>query len=87
MEVNWTQSTSSVGVLKIEWKDRRTRSVIDSLSIFPEDNCTYSKVDTGRPNDRVYYLQYGNASERRFFFWMQDKEEGNLDEENCVKMR
>jgi 26S proteasome regulatory subunit N13 len=86
MEVNWTQSTSSVGVLKIEWKDRRTRSVIDSLSIFPEDNCTYSKVDTGRPNDRVYYLQYGNASERRFFFWMQDKEEGNLDEDNCVKI-
>lgn len=86
IEVNWTQSTSSVGVLKIEWKDRRTRSVIDSLSIFPEDNCTYSKVDTGRPNDRVYYLQYGNASDRRFFFWMQDKEEGNLDEENCVKI-
>jgi hypothetical protein len=86
LEVNWTQSTSSVGVLKIEWKDRRTRSVIDSLSIFPEDNCTYSKVDTGIPNDRVYYLQYGNASDRRFFFWMQDKEEGNLDEENCVKI-
>lgn len=84
--MNWTQSTSSNGVLKIEWKDRRTRSVIDSLTIFPEDNCTYSKVDTGRPNDRVYYLKYGNTSDRRFFFWMQEKEEGNLDEENSIKI-
>lgn len=61
---------------------------MDSLTIFPEDDCTYSKVDTGpgRENDRVYLLQYGNASERRFFFWMQEKEEGNQDEEFCNKI-
>mmetsp|Transcript_10796 Transcript_10796/g.13661 ORF Transcript_10796/g.13661 Transcript_10796/m.13661 type:complete len:462 (+) Transcript_10796:100-1485(+) len=89
IEVNWTQSSSSSassGELKIEWRDRRTRAIVDSLTIFPEDDCTYSKVDTGNDKDRVYLLQYGNVSERRFFFWMQDKEEGNLDEENCVKI-
>lgn len=92
IEVNWTpsssssSSSSSSGELKIEWKDRRTRAVVDSLTIFPSDDCTYSKVETGNDKDRVYLLQYGNVSERRFFFWMQDKEEGNLDEDHCVKI-
>jgi len=94
LEVNWTASSSSssssgsAGVLKLEWKDRRTRQVVDSLTIFPEDDCTYTKVDTGsgRDGDRVYLLQYGNASDRRFFFWMQEKEEGNEDEDHCVKI-
>lgn len=88
LEVNWTASSSSAGVLKLEWKDRRTRSVVDSLTVFPEDDCTYSRVDTGpgRDADRVYLLQYGNASDRRFFFWMQDKEEDNNDEEFCIKI-
>lgn len=81
-----TISTTPTGILKLEWKDRRTRTTIDSLSIFPSDNCTYSKVDTGRDKDRVYLLQYGNSSTRRFFFWMQDKEEENEDKENCVKI-
>jgi len=83
-------SSSSNGMLKLEWKDRRTRAVVDSIKVFPEDECTYSKVITGtgpeREGDRVYLLQFGNQSERRFFFWMQDKLEGNLDEENCVKI-
>ncbi len=87
LDVNWTKSSSSSpGTLKLEWKDRRTRSVVDSHTIFPEDDCTFSRVETGNDKDRVYLLQYGNVSERRFFFWMQDKEEGNLDEENCVKI-
>lgn len=81
---------SSNGMLKLEWKDRRTRAVVDSIKVFPEDECTYSKVMTGtgpeREGDRVYLLQFGNQSERRFFFWMQDKLEGNVDEENCVKI-
>jgi len=81
---------SNNGMLKLEWKDRRTRAVVDSIKVFPEDECTYSKVMTGtgpeREGDRVYLLQFGNQSERRFFFWMQDKLEGNLDEENCVKI-
>mmetsp|Transcript_18457 Transcript_18457/g.26947 ORF Transcript_18457/g.26947 Transcript_18457/m.26947 type:complete len:431 (+) Transcript_18457:64-1356(+) len=90
LEVNWTAASgsSSAGVLKLEWRDRRTRAVVDSLTIFPEDDCTYSKVSTGagRDGDRVYLLQYGNASDRRFFFWMQEKEEGNQDEDLCIKI-
>jgi len=79
-------AASGGGLLKLEWMDRRTNATVDSLTIFPEDDCTYSKADTGREGDRVYLLQYGNNSERRFFFWMQEKEEGNEDEDNCVKI-
>lgn len=91
IEVNWiasssSNSSSSSGQLKIEWRDRRTRAIVDTHAIFPDDDCTYSKVDTGNDKDRVYLLQYGNGSDRRFFFWMQDKEEGNLDEDHCVKI-
>lgn len=74
---------SGNGILKFEWKDRRTRSVIDSLTIFPEDRCTFTPVPTGREGDRVYLLQFGNNPDRRFFFWMQDKYEDGLDENNC----
>lgn len=77
------------GLLKFEWKDRRTRSVVDSLSIFPEDDCTYGRVSAGRDADRVYLLQFGgnnsSGSSRRFFFWMQDGDV-NADEDNCVKV-
>lgn len=105
IEVNWTasSSSSSSGTLKLEWKDRRTRSIIDSHTIYRNDTITYSKVSTGREtesenngnsggtnaakDDRVYLLQFGDgASARRHFFWMQDKAEGNVDEENCVKI-
>ena len=73
------------GILKLEWKDRRTRTVVDTLTIFPQDDCTYSRVDTGKEEDRVYLLQFGN-SDRRFFYWMQDKFEEGKDEDNCVKV-
>lgn len=94
IDMKWTANGSSGssgaagsgGLLKLEWMDRRTNATVDSLTIFPEDECTYSKVDTGSEGDRVYLLQYGNNSERRFFFWMQEKEEGNEDEDNCVKI-
>ena len=75
IQVLWTTLPASSAGLKIDWKDRRTQTVVDSLRIFPQDQCTYSKVDTGRDKDRVYLLQFGNASDRRFFFWMQDREE------------
>merc|ERR1711884_950220 len=74
------------GMLKFEWIDRRTRTTVDSHTIFPEDNVTYSRVDTGRPKDHVYLLQFGTSTEMMFFYWMQDKEEGNQDEDNCVKI-
>ena len=93
LEVNWTasssaNSSSSAGTLKLEWRDRRTNAVVESLIVYPEDDCTYTRVETGagRETDRVYLLQYGNASDRRFFFWMQEKEEGNQDEDHCVQI-
>ncbi|KAG9399943.1 hypothetical protein AC1031_011409 [Aphanomyces cochlioides] len=42
---------------------------VDDYIIFPQD-ATFDKVDTSRPNDRVYVLQYKGSS-RRFFYWMQ----------------
>lgn len=68
-------SNSNGGVLTFEWVDRRTTLPVTTLTIFPEDNVTYQRVWTGdgeRESDRVYLLQYGNASDRRFFFWMQE---------------
>jgi len=96
LEMNWTPqpsasssstpaSSNNSGYLKLEWKDRRTRTVVDSLTLMSEDDCTYSRVETGNDKERVYLLQFGH-SERRFFFWMQDKEEGNVDEDYCVKI-
>lgn len=86
LDLNYTKPTppSSSGTLKLEWKDRRTNATVDSLTIFAEDGLTYQKVDTGREGDRVYLLEYGSTSNRRYFFWMQDKLEGTLDEDNCV---
>lgn len=86
LDLNYTKPTppSSNGTLKLEWKDRRTNATVDSLTIFAEDGLTYQKVDTGREGDRVYLLEYGSTSNRRYFFWMQDKLEGTLDEDNCV---
>jgi len=81
-----SSSSSNAGMLKFEWTDRRTRTTVDSHTIFPEDNVTYTKVDTGRQKDRVYLLQYGTNTDRLFFYWIQDKEEGNEDEHNCVKI-
>ena len=89
LDLNYTKPTppsTSTGLLKLEWKDRRTNATVDSLTIFPEDGLTYQKVDTGREGDRVYLLEYGSHSDRRYFFWMQDKLEGNLDEDNCVML-
>lgn len=43
--------------------------LLQDFILFPDD-ATFSKVDTGRPDDRVVLLQYRN-SPRRFFFWMQ----------------
>jgi len=79
-------SSNNAGILKFEWTDRRTRTTVDSLSIFPADNVTYTKIDTSRPKDRVYLLQYGSSTDNMFFYWMQDKEDGNEDEDNCFKI-
>lgn len=56
-------------LLHFQWTDRQSGSNPEDFIIFPDD-ATFSKVDTGRPGDRVLLLQYKNSS-RRFFFWMQ----------------
>jgi hypothetical protein len=53
------------------------------LIVFP-DTVTFSKVNTGREGDRVYLLQW-RGQQRRFFFWMQDKD-ASKDEENARKI-
>jgi hypothetical protein len=99
-EINmvWTTTSSSAagasanpaavaagGHLKLEWRDRRTRNVVNTIAIMPSDDWTFQRVETGREGDRVYLLQCGTNSESRHFFWMQDRNE-ELDEELCVKV-
>ncbi|KAH9125642.1 hypothetical protein AeMF1_003780 [Aphanomyces euteiches] len=59
-------------LLHFQWKNRTTGASVDDYIIFPQD-ATFDKVDTSRPNDRVYVLQYKGSS-RRFFYWMQNKD-------------
>ncbi|OQS04878.1 proteasomal ubiquitin receptor ADRM1 [Thraustotheca clavata] len=70
-------------LLHFQWKNRTTGAVVDDFIIFPND-ASFQKVDTGRPNDRVYVLQYKGSS-RRFFFWMQNKD-GSKDVEQAKKV-
>ncbi|KAF4317763.1 hypothetical protein BBO99_00007780 [Phytophthora kernoviae] len=70
-------------LLHFQWMDRQTGASPEDFIIFPED-AHFAKVDTGRPDDRVYILQYKNSS-RRFFFWMQNKD-SSRDEELVKKV-
>lgn len=81
-----SSSSTSNSTLKLEWKDRRTRSVVDSFTIIPEDRCTFAPIPTGREGERVYLLQFSSNPDRRFFYWMQDKHEPGTDEKHCVDM-
>ncbi|CAI5744722.1 unnamed protein product [Peronospora destructor] len=70
-------------LLHFQWMDRQTGASPEDFIIFPDD-AHFAKVETGRPNDRVYILQYKNSS-RRFFFWMQNKD-ASRDEELVKKV-
>ncbi|KAE8985107.1 hypothetical protein PF010_g21176 [Phytophthora fragariae] len=70
-------------LLHFQWVDRQTGASPEDFIIFPDD-AHFAKVDTGRPEDRVYILQYKNSS-RRFFFWMQNKD-ASRDEELVKKV-
>uniref|UniRef100_A0AAV1VAA1 Proteasomal ubiquitin receptor ADRM1 n=1 Tax=Peronospora matthiolae TaxID=2874970 RepID=A0AAV1VAA1_9STRA len=70
-------------LLHFQWVDRQTGASPEDFIIFPDD-AHFDKVDTGRPDDRVYILQYKNSS-RRFFFWMQNKD-ASRDEELVKKV-
>jgi len=85
LSLTWTSgsSSSSAGVLKMEWKDRRTRAVVDTFTIAASEECTYEKVDTGREGDRIFMF---SVAKNHHFYWMQDKLEDGKDEEDCVKM-
>jgi len=86
-------------LLHFQWKIRKSKRVIapmpstsappsstseneDDHVIFP-DETTFAKVDTGRPEDRVYLLQCDES--RRFFYWMQDAD-ASKDEEVLEKI-
>mmetsp|Transcript_5512 Transcript_5512/g.10356 ORF Transcript_5512/g.10356 Transcript_5512/m.10356 type:complete len:234 (+) Transcript_5512:143-844(+) len=71
------------GLLHVQWKLRAGNKIEEDLLVSPQ-NQTFSKVDTGRANDRVYILQFANSS-RRFFFWMQEPD-ADKDTSNCQKM-
>ena len=69
------------GRLVLQWQDRRTKAVVNSIPVFPEDDAAYERVETGRDGDRVYLLTVG---ENRHFFWMQDKN-SEFDEDFMIK--
>ncbi|KAL7479325.1 hypothetical protein ACHAW6_005060 [Cyclotella cf. meneghiniana] len=73
------------GHVKIEWKDRRTKAVVNTVPVFPGEDATFERVETGREGDRVYLLQVGSGAEGRHFFWMQDRDP-EPDEDLCVKV-
>lgn len=70
-------------LIHFQWSNRHVSTPVDDFIIFPHD-CAFSKVNTGRAQDRVYLLQYQNSA-RRFFFWMQDKK-SEQDESNATKL-
>lgn len=78
LHVVWTVTPAAAGAataaagghLKLEWKDRRTKMTVNTIAIFPEDDATFERVETGREDDRVYLLQCGNNNaDSRHFFW------------------
>ena len=41
------------------------------MTVFPSDRINFRKVNTGKEEDRVYLLQFGSNTDRRFFYWLQ----------------
>ncbi|ETV65897.1 hypothetical protein, variant 5 [Aphanomyces astaci] len=70
-------------LLHFQWKNRTTGANVDDYILFPQD-ATFEKVDTSRPQDRVYVLQY-KGSARRFFYWLQNKD-SSKDAEQAKKV-
>jgi len=82
-----SSSASTTPTLKWEWKDRRNRTTVDDLTFMPSDttsdnNISFTKVTTGREDDRVYLLSYKNT-DTRYFYYMQEKEKDE-DIDNAV---
>ena len=47
--------------LHFRWIDRTSNAVVDDFTIIPNET-TFSKVNSGRENDRVYILRWKNTS-------------------------
>lgn len=50
------------------------------MIILPEE-AVYKKIDTGREGERVYLMEI--AGNRRFFYWMQDKDSDKDEVRSC----
>lgn len=67
---NSSATAASGGNLSVVWKDRRTMTAVNTYPIFPSDNATFERVETGNDADRVYLLTCGeNNADARHFFW------------------
>lgn len=65
-----SSAAASGGSLTVQWKDRRTMATVNTYPIFPSDNATFERVETGNDADRVYLLSCGvNNADSRHFFW------------------
>uniref|UniRef100_A0A7S2CKT5 Pru domain-containing protein n=1 Tax=Florenciella parvula TaxID=236787 RepID=A0A7S2CKT5_9STRA len=67
------------GMMRFQWKDRISQTVDEegqgvNHMIFPGD-ANFVKVVTGREGDRIYMLQFSAQASRRYFFWLQDKDD------------
>lgn len=81
LHVVWTASTmlgesaiSTVGegggYVKIEWRDRRTKTTMNAVRVFPnEEDALFERVETGRYGDRVYRLRCNDGACSSHFFW------------------
>ena len=69
----------SDGTVHFVWKDRTTLQIEGDLLMSPGDQ-KLVKIETGRPNDRVYLLTFESAVNQRHFFWMQEPD-ASKDEE------
>ncbi|CAM9920523.1 unnamed protein product [Ascophyllum nodosum] len=69
-------------LMHFSWKERPSGTVVDDIIILAEE-AVYKKVNTGTDGDRVYLMEI--AGNRRFFYWMQDKN-SEKDEENMKRV-
>jgi len=60
-------------------KDRVTLQILDDFLVFPQDQ-KVERIDTGRPNDRVYLLSFSTSDAMRVFLWMQEPDASKDDE-------
>merc|ERR1712187_114308 len=75
------------GVKRVKWvtRDDLYCGMLDDHMVFPGEQ-TFTQVDTGNKDDRVYLLQYTAKKSQRFFFWMQEPL-ASADEANVKKVQ